>query len=66
MILLALYLVYAKILLLGSMLIDFSTVHSLELIQNFTNPKSMDSLFGLLNNTNTAMGAEPPTIRILN
>ncbi|RPA93986.1 hypothetical protein L873DRAFT_1837804 [Choiromyces venosus 120613-1] len=41
----------------GSMLIDFSTVHSLELIQNLQNPKSTDCLFGLLNNTLTAMGA---------
>ncbi|PWW75164.1 hypothetical protein C7212DRAFT_297383 [Tuber magnatum] len=41
----------------GSMLIDFSTVHSLEFIQNLQNPKSTDCLFGLLNNTLTAMGA---------
>jgi DNA mismatch repair protein MSH4 len=39
------------------MLIDFTTVHSLELIQNLQNPKSTDCLFGLLNNTNSAMGA---------
>lgn len=39
------------------MLIDFSTVHSLELIQNLQNAKSTDCLFGLLNNTLTAMGA---------
>lgn len=41
----------------GSMLIDFTTVHSLELIQNLQNPKSTDCLFGLLNNTSSAMGA---------
>lgn len=41
----------------GSMLIDFSTVHSLELIQNLQNSKSNECLFGLLNNTLTAMGA---------
>ncbi|PUU80668.1 DNA mismatch repair protein MutS [Tuber borchii] len=41
----------------GSMLIDFSTVHSLELIQNLQDPKSPDCLFGLLDNTVTAMGA---------
>jgi DNA mismatch repair protein MSH4 len=41
----------------GSMLMDFSTVRSLELIQNLQNPKSTDCLFGLLNNTLTAMGA---------
>ena len=39
------------------MLIDFSTVHSLELIQNLQDPKSPDCLFGLLDNTLTAMGA---------
>ncbi|KAH8147392.1 uncharacterized protein LAJ45_08548 [Morchella importuna] len=41
----------------GSMLIDFSTVHSLELIQNLQNAKSTECLFGLLNNTLTPMGA---------
>ncbi|CAZ85019.1 unnamed protein product [Tuber melanosporum] len=41
----------------GSMLIDFSTVHSLELIQNIQDPKSTECLFGLLDNTLTAMGA---------
>jgi len=39
------------------MLIDLSTVHSLELIQNLKDPKSPDCLFGLLDNTLTAMGA---------
>lgn len=43
--------------MVGSMLIDFSTVHSLELIQNLQDPKSPDCLFGLLDNTLTAMGA---------
>jgi DNA mismatch repair protein MSH4 len=41
----------------GSMLIDLSTIHSLELVQNLTNPKSKDCLFGLLNETLTPMGA---------
>ena len=38
------------------MLIDFSTVHNLELIQNIQNSQSADSLFGLLNHTLTPMG----------
>lgn len=41
----------------GSMMIDVSTIHSLELIQNLQNPKSKDCLFGLLNETLTPMGA---------
>ncbi|KAL7268484.1 MutS protein msh4 [Rhizina undulata] len=41
----------------GSMLIDFSTVYSLELIQNIQSANSTNCLFGLLNNTLTAMGA---------
>lgn len=41
----------------GSMLIDPATMHSLELIQNLQDVKSTDSLFGLLNNTHSAMGA---------
>ncbi|KAF3107181.1 MutS protein msh4 [Orbilia oligospora] len=40
----------------GAMVIDFSTVQNLELIQNLRNPKSGDCLFGLLNNTVTPMG----------
>ncbi|RVD81059.1 uncharacterized protein DFL_008937 [Arthrobotrys flagrans] len=40
----------------GAMVIDFSTVKNLELIQNLRNPKSGDCLFGLLNNTVTPMG----------
>ncbi|KAH7034787.1 muts domain V-domain-containing protein [Microdochium trichocladiopsis] len=40
-----------------TMMIDASTIHSLELIQNLHNPKSKDSLFGLLNETVTPMGS---------
>ena len=38
------------------MLIDFNTVINLELIQNIQNPQGTESLFGLLNSTQTAMG----------
>ena len=41
----------------GSMLIDVSTVASLELIQNLHDAKSKACLFGLLNQTQTIMGA---------
>ncbi|KAF2206079.1 hypothetical protein GQ43DRAFT_406197 [Delitschia confertaspora ATCC 74209] len=41
----------------GSMMIDVSTVRSLELIQNLQNAKSRDCLFGLLNETLTLMGS---------
>lgn len=41
----------------GSMMIDVSTIHSLELIQNLQNPRSKHCLFGLLNETLTPMGA---------
>ncbi|KAI9651966.1 MAG: MutS protein msh4 [Alyxoria varia] len=41
----------------GSMMIDVSTILSLELIQNLRNAKSRDCLFGLLNETQTPMGA---------
>lgn len=41
----------------GAMMIDLSTIHALELIQNLQNAKSRDCLFGLLNQTQTAMGA---------
>ncbi|KAJ9604986.1 MutS protein msh4 [Cladophialophora chaetospira] len=41
----------------GSMMIDLSTMASLELIQNLQDAKSRDCLFGLLNETMTAMGA---------
>ena len=39
------------------MMIDVSSIHSLELVQNLQNPKSNDCLFGLLNETLTPMGA---------
>ncbi|KAI9739771.1 MAG: MutS protein msh4 [Cirrosporium novae-zelandiae] len=41
----------------GSMMIDLSTIQSLELIQNALNAKSRNCLFGLLNETLTPMGA---------
>ena len=41
----------------GSMMIDVSTIQTLELVQNLQNPKSRDCLFGLLNQTLTPMGA---------
>lgn len=41
----------------GSMTIDLSSIYSLELIQNLSNSKSKDSLFGLMNQTLTPMGA---------
>ncbi|KAJ5887613.1 hypothetical protein N7495_007654 [Penicillium taxi] len=41
----------------GSMIIDLATISSLELIQNLHNAKSRDSLYGLLNETLTQMGA---------
>ncbi|CAI7651342.1 unnamed protein product [Penicillium glandicola] len=41
----------------GSMTIDLATILSLELIQNLQNAKSKESLFGLLNETLTPMGA---------
>lgn len=41
----------------GSMMIDLSTIKSLELIQNITNVKSKDCLFGLINETLTPMGS---------
>ncbi|KAE8381102.1 muts domain V-domain-containing protein [Aspergillus bertholletiae] len=40
----------------GSMLIDLSTIISLELIQNLQNARSKDSLLGLMNETLTPMG----------
>lgn len=39
------------------MMIDLSTIRSLELIQNMQNTKSKDCLFGLMNETLTPMGA---------
>ncbi|KAI9788486.1 MAG: MutS protein msh4 [Piccolia ochrophora] len=41
----------------GSMMIDLSTIQSLELIQNIQNARSKDCLFGLLNETLTPMGS---------
>lgn len=41
----------------GSMMIDLSTIQSLELIQNLRDARSTDCLFGLLNETFTPMGA---------
>jgi DNA mismatch repair protein MSH4 len=41
----------------GSMLMDLSTIVSLELIQNLQNATSKDCLFGVLNNTLTPMGS---------
>ncbi|MCJ1401317.1 MutS protein msh4 [Xylographa trunciseda] len=41
----------------GSMMVDFSTIRSLELIQNLKNSKSKDCLYGLLNQTLTPMGS---------
>ncbi|KAK9478827.1 muts domain V-domain-containing protein [Lipomyces japonicus] len=40
----------------GSMIIDYSTIRNLELLQNIANAKSAQSLLGILNNTNTPMG----------
>jgi DNA mismatch repair protein MSH4 len=39
------------------MMVDVSTIHSLELVQNLQNAKSKDCLFGLMNQTLTPMGA---------
>ena len=41
----------------GSMMIDLSTIKSLELIQNLQKAKSKDCLYGILNETSTPMGA---------
>ncbi|KAI1382005.1 DNA mismatch repair protein-like protein MutS [Hypoxylon crocopeplum] len=41
----------------NTVMIDISTIHSLELIQNLQNAKSKDCLFGLLNETLTPMGS---------
>lgn len=40
----------------GAMMIDLSTIKSLELIQNLNNAKAKDCLFGLIDNTLTKMG----------
>lgn len=39
------------------MMIDISTIHALELVQNLRDTKSRDCLYGFLNNTLTPMGA---------
>jgi len=39
------------------MMIDISTIQSLELIQNIQNAMSKDCLYGILNETLTPMGA---------
>ncbi|KAF2112484.1 muts domain V-domain-containing protein [Lophiotrema nucula] len=41
----------------GSMMIDISTIYSLELVQNLQDAKSKNCLFGLLNETLTPMGS---------
>ncbi|KAK8049633.1 hypothetical protein PG994_011363 [Apiospora phragmitis] len=41
----------------NTMMIDISTIHSLELIQNIQNAMSKDCLYGLLNETVTPMGS---------
>ncbi|KAI6715449.1 mutS domain V [Diplocarpon mali] len=41
----------------GSMMIDLSTIQSLELIQNLHNSKSRACLYGVMNHTMTPMGA---------
>jgi len=41
----------------GVMMIDLSTMRSLELIQNLQNSRSKDCLYGLLNQTLTPMGS---------
>ena len=40
-----------------TMMIDISTIQSLELIQNIQNAMSKDCLYGILNETSTPMGA---------
>ncbi|KAI0102871.1 muts domain V [Nemania sp. FL0031] len=41
----------------NTMMIDLSTIHSLELVQNVQEPRSKDCLFGLLNECLTPMGS---------
>lgn len=49
------------------MLIDFATVHSLELVSNVADPKGKkgESLLGLLDNTVTGMGARLVRMNVL-
>ncbi|KIW17710.1 hypothetical protein PV08_04905 [Exophiala spinifera] len=49
----------------GSVMMDLSTIKSLELVQNVHNAKSRDCLYGLLNNTLTPMGARFLRVNIL-
>lgn len=45
-----------KIEISGSMLIDYLSVRNLELVQNLHNPKSPQSLFGVLDHCHSSMG----------
>ncbi len=49
----------------NTMMIDISTIQSLELIQNLHNAKSEHCLFGLLNQTTTPMGSRTLRSNIL-
>jgi DNA mismatch repair protein MSH4 len=49
----------------GTMMIDLSTMRTLELIQNLENTNSKDCLFGLLNQTLTPMGSRTLRSNIL-
>ncbi|EIN13274.1 hypothetical protein PUNSTDRAFT_109550 [Punctularia strigosozonata HHB-11173 SS5] len=49
----------------GTMMIDSDTVRNLELACNMTSKRSAHSLFGILNHTNTAMGARLLRVNIL-
>ncbi|KAI8815605.1 muts domain V-domain-containing protein [Fimicolochytrium jonesii] len=49
----------------GTMMIDPSTARNLELTLNLTNPKSTQTLFGVLNHTCTPMGARLLRMNIL-
>ncbi|KAI9850569.1 MAG: MutS protein msh4 [Thelocarpon superellum] len=49
----------------GSMMIDLSTIQSLELIQNLRDAKSKHCLFGMLNETLTPMGARLLRMNVL-
>ena len=46
-------------------MIDRQTCRSLELIQNLQTPNSKDCLYGVLNHTQTAMGARRLRINVL-
>lgn len=49
----------------GSVMIDLSTIGSLELIENSENPKARQCLYGILNATLTPMGARHLRTNIL-